>query len=97
MVLKNCGGLSQGLVVAAAGLSVSMARCLSCDELAVLGAFFTVLGDNLSLLSIQPSESAETQSCPCSGHSTGSREAPPALSTAALPTVGCTAAESRVK
>ena len=51
--MKNCGGLSQGLVATAAGLSISMARCLSCDELAVLGAFFTVLGDNLSLLALQ--------------------------------------------
>lgn len=87
MVLTNCGGLSQGLVATAAGLSISMARCLSCDELAVLGAFFTVLGDNLSLLSIQSSEAAETQSCPCSGHSTDSREALTQLSTSSPPTV----------
>lgn len=67
--MKNCGGLSQGLVATAAGLSISMARCLSADELAVLGAFFTVLGDNLALLAIQEADSA-----PC-GNSTDGRAA----------------------
>ena len=73
--MKNCGGLSEGLVAAASGLSISMSHCLSCDELAVLGAFFTVLGDNLALLSIQSSETAESSACPDPGHSTGSRVA----------------------
>lgn len=84
--MKSCGGLSEGLVAAAAGLSISMSRCLSCDQLAVLGAFFTVLGDNLALLSIQSSEPAESPSCPDSGHSTGSRAALSQPSTAAPPT-----------
>ena len=38
------------LIALAASISIALSKELSNEELAVLGAFFSVLGDNLSLL-----------------------------------------------
>lgn len=51
-----------GLVVAAAAASVQLARCLNDDELALLSAFLTILGDNLALIAAQRAARAARQS-----------------------------------
>ena len=48
---------SEGLLTAATALSIALSQGKTAEELAVLGAFFTVLGDSLSMLAIRaPSE-----------------------------------------
>lgn len=51
MCLDNLSGCE--LVGLASTLAISFANNLTPDELAKLGSFFTTLGDNLSLLSIE--------------------------------------------
>lgn len=41
------------LVTLASSLAIAMSNQLSNEDIAVLGAFFTALGDNLALLSIE--------------------------------------------
>lgn len=56
----NCGQTpdSPTLVLLAAVVSIQLAQGRSGEDLALMGAFFTVLGDNLSLLAAGlPSES----------------------------------------
>jgi hypothetical protein len=55
----------EGLVAAAAALAAAMAQGRSEDELGLLAAFFTVLGDNLALLALQaPGEDQQpSRSC----------------------------------
>lgn len=40
------------LVVLASTLAISISKEVSSDELAILATFFTILGDNLALLSL---------------------------------------------
>lgn len=42
----------EGFLAAATALSIQIARENSVEDLALLGAFFTVLGDQLSLLAL---------------------------------------------
>ena len=48
--------LSEGLVTSAAGLAIAVSKGRTAKELETLGAFFTVLGDNLILMSLQAPE-----------------------------------------
>lgn len=51
MFLNNISGSE--LVTLASTLSICISKDLTPDDLAKLGSFFTTLGDNLSLISIQ--------------------------------------------
>lgn len=51
MFLNNISGSE--LVTLASTLSIYISKDLTPDDLAKLGSFFTTLGDNLSLISIQ--------------------------------------------
>ncbi len=48
------GGNNQGLLLLAALASIRLAQELDSGQLALLAAFFEVLGDNLALLSAPP-------------------------------------------
>ena len=48
-----CPCPGEGLVTAAAGLAIAISKGMSADDMNTLGAFFTVLGDNLTLLATQ--------------------------------------------
>lgn len=56
---KNC----DALLLLAALVSIQMARGLTEDQLGLLAAFFTVLGDDLALLALCP-RPEPTPSCP---------------------------------
>lgn len=58
----GCGRMpGEGLVAAAAALSAALAQGRSAEELNVLAAFFTILGDNLTLLALQAPNCGESQ------------------------------------
>ena len=48
---KPC--LGEGLVTTAAGLAIAISKELDSESLNTLGLFFTILGDNLSLMALQ--------------------------------------------
>lgn len=50
------GGQLDGLLLLAALVSIQMAQELTSEQLALLAAFFTVLGDNLALLALRAGE-----------------------------------------
>lgn len=53
------------LVLLAALASVQLAKGLTAEQLGLLAAFFTVLGDNLALLALSaPSEDGDCPSAP---------------------------------
>lgn len=47
------------LLLLASLVSIQLSKELNADELAVLSAFFTVLGDNLALLSLSNDDNSE--------------------------------------
>lgn len=49
------------LLLLASLLSIQLSKGLNAEELAVLSAFFTILGDNLALLSLSADSSSEQQ------------------------------------
>lgn len=51
--MEREGQNHSGLLLLSALLSIQMAQELSGDDLALLAAFFTVLGDNLALLALR--------------------------------------------
>lgn len=51
--MEREGQNHSGLLLLSALLSIQMAQELSDDDLALLAAFFTVLGDNLALLALR--------------------------------------------
>lgn len=51
----------EGLVAAAAALSAGLAQGRTAEELNVLAAFFTILGDDLALLALQAPSCGEGQ------------------------------------
>lgn len=55
MCLDNLSGCN--LVALASLVSISLAEGLSSEQISTLGAFFTALGDNLALLSINSGSS----------------------------------------
>lgn len=60
--MGNCSPcLGEGLVASAAGLAIAISKGRTAKELETLGAFFTALGDNLSLLSLQAPESTPSK------------------------------------
>ncbi len=50
------GGQLDGLLLLAALVSIQMSQGLTDTQLELLAAFFTVLGDNLALLALRPSD-----------------------------------------
>lgn len=50
LCLSDCS--KEELVVLASTLAISIGKEVSSDELAILATFFTILGDNLALLSL---------------------------------------------
>lgn len=54
--MKGCrnGSNNQGILVLAALASIQIVQGLNNDQIQTLGAFFTVLGDNLALLAAPP-------------------------------------------
>lgn len=54
--MKDCrgGANNQGILVLATLASIQIAQGLDMDQIQTLGAFFTVLGDNLALLAAPP-------------------------------------------
>lgn len=60
-----CGSQGQGgdLVAAAAALSVAIAQGKTAEEIGLLAALFTIIGDNLALLAVK-APSDEDCRCP---------------------------------
>lgn len=58
MLSFHCADSGQ-LLAAATALSSALAQGKSPEELARLGAFFTLVGDTLALFSLQPEQSCE--------------------------------------
>ena len=48
----NNGVSSEFLLTAATALSIQITKCCTLEEVGLLAAFFTVLGDNLELLAL---------------------------------------------
>ncbi len=60
--MGRCGRMpGEGLVAAAAALSAALAQGRTAEELNVLAAFFTILGDDLTLLALQAPSCGEGQ------------------------------------
>lgn len=55
---------AQNLLLLAAAASLRLAQGRSADDLSRLAAFFTILGDNLALLSLDASSASQTPSAP---------------------------------
>lgn len=57
-----CPG-GEGLVLLGAAVAIQLAQGRTADELGTMAAFFTVLGDNLALLSVRRGIQDEPEGC----------------------------------
>ncbi|MDD5937441.1 MAG: hypothetical protein PUC36_00280 [Clostridiales bacterium] len=65
--MRNCGkSRNQSLVLLAALVSIQIAQQVTEEQLELLAAFFTVLGDSLALLSVTPPEESAQSGSGCS-------------------------------
>lgn len=55
------GANNQGILLLATLASIQIAQGLDSDQIQLLGAFFTVLGDNLALLAAPPCWGGNTE------------------------------------
>lgn len=56
MCCQNSGASGEFLLTAGTALAIEMSRTMTAEELALLAAFFTVLGDQLALLALKKPE-----------------------------------------
>lgn len=59
--MEKRGGNCDALLLLAALVSIRMARDLTQEQVELLSAFFVVLGDDLALLSLCPSDSGDNK------------------------------------
>ncbi len=57
--MAGSGGCNKGLLLLATLASIQVSRGLSPDQIELLAAFFEVMGDNLALLALCPSQGEE--------------------------------------
>ncbi len=62
--MEKQGGNCDALLLLAALVSIQMARGLSRKQVELLSAFFEVLGDDLALLALCPSDSGDKRMDP---------------------------------
>ena len=58
--MDGCQNGGEGLLLLAAAAAMGLAQGKSADEVGLLAAFFTLLGDQLALLALCSGESGET-------------------------------------
>lgn len=58
--MDGCQNGGEGLLLLAAAAAMGLAQGKSADEVGLLAAFFTLLGDQLALLALCGGESGET-------------------------------------
>ena len=58
--MDGCQNGGEGLLLWAAAAAMGLAQGKSADEVGLLAAFFTLLGDQLALLALCSGESGET-------------------------------------
>ena len=58
--MDGCQNSGEGLLLLAAAAAMGLAQGNSADEVGLLAAFFTLLGDQLALLTLCSGESGET-------------------------------------
>lgn len=56
MSCQNSGASGEFLLTAGTALAIEMSRTMTAEEMGVLAAFFTVLGDQLALLALKKPE-----------------------------------------
>lgn len=61
---QDCGASGEFLLTAGTALAIEISRRLSVEEVELLAAFFSVLGDQLALLALKMPQDAEDQIAP---------------------------------
>lgn len=64
MSCQNGGASGEFLLTAGTALAIEMSRQLTVEEMELLAAFLTVLGDQLALLALKMPQDAEDQAAP---------------------------------